>query len=129
MSAVLDASAVLALLNREPGQDVVASALASGAIIRTVNLTEVITILLRDGVPEASVRQTIERLPIQSVDFDGDLALAAGLMSTVTRPLGLSLGDGACLALGRRENVPVFTADRVWAQAGPLAGVTVTLIR
>jgi PIN domain nuclease of toxin-antitoxin system len=68
-------------------------------------------------------------LPIVVVDFDSDLALSAGLMFIVARPFGLSLGDRACLALARRQNVPVLTTDRAWVQAGPLIGVTVKLIR
>lgn len=129
MPAVLDASALLALVKRELGQDVVEAALISGAVICTVNLTEVITTLLRDGVPEITVRQTLDRLPIPTADFDNDLAMAAGLMSSLTRKFGLSLGDRACLALAQRENLPVLTGDRAWAQAGPLVGVTVRLIR
>jgi ribonuclease VapC len=128
-AVVLDASAVLAVVNCEAGQEVVEAALIAGAAICTVNLAEVVTILLRQGTPQIEVRRTLDGLPIATVDFDAGLALAAGLMFAVTRPLGLSLGDRACLALARRENAPVLTTDRVWAQAGPLVGVTVKLIR
>jgi len=129
MAIVLDASAVLALVKRELGQDVVQAALVSEAVICTVNLSEVITRLLRDGVPEMSVRQVIDRLPIAVVDFGSDLALSAGLMSVITRPFGLSLGDRACLALAHRENASALTADRAWVQVGPLVGVNVKAIR
>jgi ribonuclease VapC len=129
VAIVLDASAVLALVKREPGQDVVEAALVSEAVICAVNLAEVITRLRLDGVPEMSVRQVIDRLPIAVVDFGSDLALSAGLMSVVTRPFGLSLGDRACLALAHSANAPALTADRAWAQVGPLVGVTVKLIR
>jgi ribonuclease VapC len=108
---------------------VVKAALVSEAVICAVNLTEVITRLLRDGVPEVSVRHVIERLPIAVVDFDSGLAMAAGLMSVATRPFGLSLGDRACLALAQSTNAPALTADRAWAQVGPLVGVIVKLIR
>jgi ribonuclease VapC len=50
-------------------------------------------------------------------------------MFTVTKPFGLSLGDRLCLALPRREKQPAVTTDRSWAEAGPLVGVTVQLIR
>jgi ribonuclease VapC len=128
-AVVLDASAVLAVVNCEAGQEIVEAALIAGAAICTVNLTEVVAILLRQGTPQIEVRRTLDRLPIATIDFDADLALAAGLMFAVTRPFGLSLGDRACLALARRENAPVLTTDRAWAQAGPLVGVTVKLIR
>lgn len=45
---VLDASALLVLLNREPGSGQVEEALAEGASITTVNLSEVVA-KLSDG--------------------------------------------------------------------------------
>jgi ribonuclease VapC len=128
-AVVLDASAVLAVVNCEAGQEVVEAALIAGAAICAVNLTEVVTILLRQGTPETEIRRTLDQLPIVTINFDADLALAAGLMFAVTRPFGLSLGGRACLALARRDSATVLTTDRVWAQAGPLVGVTVRLIR
>jgi uncharacterized protein with PIN domain len=47
---VLDASALLALVNAEPGADIVASALGA-AVISAVNLAEVVTRLIDIGVP------------------------------------------------------------------------------
>jgi ribonuclease VapC len=46
-----------------------------------------------------------------------------------TKPFGLSLGDHACLALAKRENLPALTADHSWLRAAPLVGVEVRLIR
>jgi ribonuclease VapC len=40
--------------------------------------------------------------------------MLAGLMATETKPLGLSLGDRACLAVGLAYDLPVITADRNW---------------
>ena len=40
---------------------------------------------------------------------------------------GLSLGDRACLALGKRLNLPVLTADKVWTSLS--LGITINLIR
>ena len=42
--------------------------------------------------------------------------METGLLRVPTGHLGLSLADRACLALGQRLNLPVYTADRVWAQ-------------
>lgn len=47
-TAVLDASAVLALINEEPGAEVVA-ACADGALLHPINLTEVLTTVRRDA--------------------------------------------------------------------------------
>ena len=49
MTAVLDASAALALLYDEPDADAVADHIADGAVISAVNLSEVATILIRHG--------------------------------------------------------------------------------
>jgi PIN domain nuclease of toxin-antitoxin system len=93
--------------------------LIAGAAICTVNLAEVVTVLIRGGVPEIEIRQTLHRLPMLALDFDNELALAGGLMSSVTRRMGLSVGDRACLALARRQNKPALTTDRAWVEAGP----------
>ncbi|MCW6035912.1 hypothetical protein K4A83_06450 [Spirulina subsalsa FACHB-351] len=38
------------------------------------------------------------------------------MLRPLTKPLGLSLGDRACLALGLLLHQPVITADRQWNQ-------------
>ena len=111
---VLDASAVLAVLQQEPGEDRVAGALADGAIISAVNLSEAVARLADRGVPEAEIRADIRRLRVDVAPFDGADAFAAGLLRPATRAAGLSLGDRACIALGQRSGLPVLTADSAW---------------
>jgi ribonuclease VapC len=127
--AVLDASAVLAYLLNEPGEDVVTEAIAADAAMSSINLAEVMTRLVRDGASPNDAEDILAALPVTIHAFDDATALQAGAMVAVTRKFGLSLGDRACLALARRENLSVLTGDRVWAEAGPLVGVTVILIR
>jgi ribonuclease VapC len=129
MPFVLDTSAVLAILFREPGQDVVRSALHEGALLSTVNFAEAITRLVRDGMAADRAAAAITALPIGLRDLDAELATDAGALFDQTRPFGLSLGDRACLALARQESVPALTGDRVWVQVAPLLGVEVRLIR
>lgn len=112
---VLDASAVLAALKREPGADVVAAAIANGAAVSAVNLAEVVSTLADRGMDEATVHATLDQLDLQVVDFDTDLAYAAGLLRPRTRQFGLSLGDRACLVLAQRLGAEALTADRTWA--------------
>ena len=50
--SVLDASALLALLNEEPGAEKVAQAVSQGALVSTVNLSEVVGKLCEAGMPE-----------------------------------------------------------------------------
>lgn len=112
---VLDASALLALLNREQGAERVARALGTGVAMSAVNLSEVVAKLADLGMPEVEIRDALESLGIEFVDFDVAAAFAAGMLRPVTRAVGLSLGDRACLALGHQKGVLVLTADRSWA--------------
>lgn len=123
---ILDASALLALLNEEEGAEVVIPLLPE-AVISTVNLAEVVTRLALAGMPEPAIRATLALLPLDPVAFDDDQAIQTGLLAPATRTLGLSLGDRACLALARLQEATVVTADQVW-QTLPL-GIPVLVIR
>lgn len=127
MTAVLDASALLALLGSEPGGERVASAVAAGALIGAANLSEVVAKLVDGGVPQDEAVDALAGLGLQVPSFDQNLAYLAGSLRPATRSRGLSLGDRACLALGLREGLPVLTADRHWE--GLVAGLRVEFIR
>ena len=122
--AVIDASALLALLNAEPGADTVAQALP-GAVISAVNLSEVVAKLSQAGLPENAVRQALQPLGLSVEPFEEEQAYQAGLLHTATRRLGLSLGDRACLGLAQQLGVPGLTADKTWAEISSVASVTV----
>jgi PIN domain nuclease of toxin-antitoxin system len=125
--AVLDASALLALLNGEPGQEEVARALAERAVISAVNLAEVVGKLAEAGMPEEAIREALDGLELDVVAFDRGLAYRAGLLRPATRALGFSLGDRACLALAAHGERAALTADRTWEALA--IGVPVRLIR
>lgn len=111
---VLDASAVLALLNGEPGTDKLTPQLLSMAASSTVNLAEVQAKLVDRGVDPNDAWEAA-LAPIRDVmDFTADHARLAGSLIAQTRPLGLSLGDRACLALALSLKAPVYTTDRSW---------------
>ena len=97
---VLDASALLAVLNRETGADKLTPQLLSSAASSTVTLAEVQSKLVGRGLdPDEAWEATLS--PIRdAVDFSAEHARAAGGLVAETRGLGLSLGDRACLALG-----------------------------
>ena len=128
-SWVLDASALMAYLYGEPGIDRVTAALATGAAISTVNLSEVIAKLADRGMPEQRIRDTLETLGLDIAEFDADDALAAGLLRPSTRAAGLSLGDRACLALGQQSGAPVLTADTAWSALDLGPDIEIALIR
>ena len=126
-SVVLDASSILALLNQERGAADVQAAIHAGATISTVNLSEVIAKLADRGLDEEMIREVVDNLQIVVVPFDEDQANRAGLLRPLTRSLGLSFGDRACLALARTLELPAMTADRAWSDLS--VGVTVEVIR
>lgn len=70
--------------------------------------------LVENGMPESSARSTLSELDLEVVPFDTDLALLAGALRPRTKPIGMSLGDRACIAFGMRLSLPVLTADRNW---------------
>lgn len=123
---VLDASAVLAFMKREAGAEVVERHL-HGAFISAVNISEIVANLAERGMTESEVGMSLDRLELSIVPFNEQHAIKAGMMRPSTKPLGLSLGDRACLALARELGLPALTADRTWS--GAKVGVDVRLIR
>ena len=124
---MLDASALLAYLNAEPGSEQVEALVLDGSPISAVNLSEVIAKLARTGMPEAVVHEVLGLLKLRVVPFDEEIAYRSAFLIQKTRTLGLSLGDRACLALAQKLRLPAFTADRVWNKVD--GGVDVRLIR
>jgi PIN domain nuclease of toxin-antitoxin system len=123
---VLDASAILALLNAEKGAGLVQDLLPD-AVISAVNLAEVVTRLAALGMPEDEIRDSLALLGLKVVPFDESQAFQAGLIYPQVQPYGLSLGDRACLALARALGATAVTADSAWRDAG--AGADVQVIR
>ena len=123
---VLDASALLALLNDEKGADKVRELLPD-ALISTVNLAEVVTRLSLLGMPAEQTREILTLLGLEIVPFDEEQAFLTGLLVAKTHSLGLSLGDRACLALANVTSTTAVTADRVWKELK--LGVKIQLVR
>jgi PIN domain nuclease of toxin-antitoxin system len=110
---VWDASALLALLQREPGADKVARALDAGSI-SSVNWSEVCMRALERGLDAGRVGAHVRAVGLAIVAFAVDDAEQAARLREPTRHLGLSLADRACLALASRLGRPALTADRRW---------------
>ena len=124
--AVLDASAVLALLNDEPSSAEVVNVLPDAAV-SAVNYSEVVAKLAEAGVPERVIQEALKGLGLEVIAFDQELAEVAGMLRPVTKGLGLSLGDRACLALAQQLSVPALTTDSVWEKI--TVGVKIRVVR
>jgi ribonuclease VapC len=115
MSVVLDASALLAYLRQEPGAERV-DALLADARMTSVNWAEVVQKSLSAGVDVEGMREDLQALGMQVEPFLPADGQQTGRLWVLSRPLGLSLGDCACLSLGLRLGLPVVTCDRAWGQ-------------
>ena len=112
---VLDASALLAVLNREAGADLVLPLLPR-AWMSSVNWSEVVQKAMARGVAVGSrMRRDVEAIGVVIVPFEPDDAERAARLWQSAPRAGLSLGDRACLALAQHRDAVAVTADRDWA--------------
>ena len=117
MSVVLDASALLAYLQLEPGADAVKAALGE-ATMSTVNWAEVIQKVSPSESEAVELRYGMQSLGLTFLPLSAVQAEIAGRLRESTARFGLSLGDRACLAVGKDSGGVVYTADRVWLELG-----------
>lgn len=123
-SAVLDASAVLAWLQEEPGAQKVDAVIEHG-FIGAANFSEVLQKAAQHGRDLREVGGLLLDVGLTVEDVTTDDAVSAALLWQ--RCPDLSLGDRLCLALGMRLHHPVVTADRSWR--GRSLGIRVDVIR
>jgi ribonuclease VapC len=123
---VLDASALLALINNEPGGENVRPYLAQ-AVMGAVNFCETVQRLRRGGMPVEAVNLALAPLISPPIPFDDALAFVSASVHEKPRNHGLSLGDCACIGLALSRNVPAVTAEREWKKVN--VGVKIIVIR
>jgi PIN domain nuclease of toxin-antitoxin system len=111
---VLDASAILAVINAEPGAEKLTPELLARAVGSAVNIAEVQTKLVSRGWTSAQAWEDATSPVREVLAFDQEQARVAGDLVIQTRHLGLSLGDRVCLALGIALKAPVYTAEKAW---------------
>ncbi|HEY0330597.1 MAG TPA: type II toxin-antitoxin system VapC family toxin [Rhodopseudomonas sp.] len=112
---MLDASAVLAVALHEPGHQALRG-LETVGLVSAVNLAEVRSRLWDKAGSSAAVDELLTGIKMSVVAFDETQARLSAELRPVTRALGLSLGDRACLALAVQSGAVAYTADRAWAK-------------
>jgi ribonuclease VapC len=131
---VLDASGLLALLLDEEGAAEVEQMLANSGAISSGNLAEALSKVAERGADPGEVARDLELkgilgglLEVEAVTAQDAITIAQ--MRPATKEHGLGLGDRICLALGRRLDLPVLTADRAWVELEEVLGVKVRALR
>jgi len=129
---VFDASAVLAMILKEPGGDRVEAVLDAAnqrtdteIAISSVNWCEVLTRLQRSPAsltPEelAGILNGVEVVP-----FERHCAEKAAQLNLLAP--SISLGDRACLALASVRKAAAWTTDKAWNRVK--VGVSIELLR
>jgi PIN domain nuclease of toxin-antitoxin system len=125
--AVLDASAILAVIFKERGAEKLTDEILDGAVASTVNLAEVQAKLVKKGYdPEVAWMDAL-LLESSPEPFTADHAKIAGSLIPKTEKYGLSLGDRSCLALAIALKAPVYTTEQLWKNLK--VGVLIHVIR
>ena len=106
---VLDTSAILAILAMEEGYEVVAENLEN-SVVSSVNLSEVITVLVRRGLKHEDIAQSLKDTFPQIEEFNAEQAV---ISASFIEP-ELSFGDRACLALAKSKNLSMLTVNKMW---------------
>lgn len=130
MMLLLDASAVLGLLQAEPGWEMVEAAVTSGhASLGMVNQAEVLSKLCEWGMDLPDAQVALSKLALPCEPFTPNMAAEAARLRPLTRTLGLSLGDRACLATALCLQRPVLTGDRPWLTLAKPLGLDIRCFR
>jgi ribonuclease VapC len=116
VTVVLDASALLAFVQGEPGSEVVEAALDGDACCGAANWSEVAQKVIAAGRDWDLVQALLQSYALRVepvVADDGEWAARRWRSGE-----GLSLADRLCLALAHRLDVQVLTADGAWGSEG-----------
>lgn len=98
-----------------------------GAVINSVNWSEVVQKAEQNGVAMLGIREELGALGLDLQGFSLEEGQKAAELYPLTKAYGLSLGDRACLATASVLSGTAVTAEGVWAKAEH--GVPVRVIR
>ena len=119
---VLDASAILAVLQNERGAESIYRLLPT-SVVSAVGVAEVFAKLLAKGMPRAAICPAVRALHVDVTPFGW--AEAEASMQFVAPDM--SLGDRACLGTAAVLDAPVVTGDHDWKKI--VTGVKVEVFR
>ncbi|MBW8308291.1 MAG: PIN domain-containing protein [Candidatus Paracaedibacteraceae bacterium] len=85
-------------------------------VMSTLSLTEAATILLQSDMTLQECEDCLLPLISSLIPFDTSYALLTANLMKQLKGKDLSLEARACLALGIRMNLPIYTAYQKWAE-------------
>jgi ribonuclease VapC len=124
---VLDSTAIIALLQLEPGHQYVKEVLHESAV-SAVNLAEIVNKFAQRGPTLEAVRESLAKLELNVKDWSEDMAYRSAEFTQFSKSHGLSLGDRACLTLAKQLRATAVTSDRTWRRL-PSLGVPIMIFR
>jgi PIN domain nuclease of toxin-antitoxin system len=104
---VLDSRAILALLMMDEGHEVVAQNLEN-AVVSSVNIAEVLMILVKKGIDHKEAAQLLKDTFPQVEPFNAEQAVIAASL----HEYGLSFSERATLALAICSHLPLFSRNK-----------------
>lgn len=123
---ILDSSALIAFLLREPGHETAALHRANSSM-SSVNFSEVLTRMSRDEISPRTLAPRLIALGLTIIDFDAAQAVVAAGIGGLAQAHGVGRAECCCFALALHRSAPVLTADRAWTSLG--FDIAVHLIR
>lgn len=124
---ILDASALLALIQEETGAEII-KPLLKFSVMSVVNVTETLSVLQRTNISPEEGLTLITDIITTIVPFDLEQAEQVAKLHPLVQPQGLSLADRACIALGMKLQIPIYTADKIWSEL-QIGNANIKLIR
>lgn len=125
---ILDSSALLALIQDEPGAEII-KPLLKFSVMSTVNVTETLSVLHRTNITSQEGSVLIADIITTIVPFDLEQAKSCAELHPLVKAKGLSLADRACIALGIKLQIPIYTADKVWSELKDIITPDIIIIR
>ena len=118
--SVVDSSAVLAVVNKEP-ERVKAAVMIRGGTMSPVNAAEVMQDMIKSGRSIDAAAEIFDGFGLSLSAVTRTQAVRAAELCTVKN---LSIADRFCIALGEELGQPVVTKDSQWLS---LAGLKTTI--
>ena len=86
------------------------------SVMSSVNWAEVLQKITARGIlAPGDVSGDLGTIGLGGIPFTANDAERSARIWSLSRHVGLSLGDRACISLAQRLGLPAITADRVWA--------------